>query len=386
MTIQELRHRWKSSLLVAVVVAAITGSLTYFTVNNAGFQKEVSRNARDIGSNVVILPAEVDQFEYRSGGGYSEETMPAGVVEQLIEYKASLNHLIPMLERKAQCVNDDRTVKARIVGIAASIPMPGRPKSPMQKAVEEGRIQLGSQLAEKLDVERDETPNISIAGQNFEVARVNRETGTWQDSVLFMNLPDAQSLFELEDRISRIEAIECTDEQCAATGLKSEEVLSNELARATDAAQLLRREQIAEARTSIRNISTGNLSLLQNALWGLLALAIIALAGMNSYQRRSEVGVLQALGYGQFRVGMMFVFRALILTFAGAVVGLTVGAVGAYLQSRPMFLETGAKFAIDWQAVALIGCIAMVLSAIASSLPAMLISARNPADVIGRES
>ena len=386
LTIREIRHRWKSSLLVSVIVAAITGALTYFTVNNAGFQKEVSRNARDIGSNVVILPAEVDQFEYHSAGGFDSATMPYSVVEQLIEYKASLNHLIPMLERQAECNNREHRVTARVVGIAASIPMPGRPKSPMQKAVEEGKVQLGSTVALKLDVQRDETPNIQIAGETFEVSRVNRETGTWQDSVLFMNLDDAQALFELESQISRIEAIECTDEECAATGLKSEEVLTNELARATDAAQLLRRERIADARTSIRNISTGNLNLLQNALWALLALAIIALAGMNSYQRRSEVGVLQALGYGQFRVGMMFVARALLLTFAGAAVGLTAGALLSFLQSRPMFLETGAKFVIDWQAVAVIGGVAMALAAIASSLPALLIAGRHPADVIGRES
>ena len=83
LTFKEIRHRWKSSLLIALIVAAIIGALTYFSVNNAGFQKEITRNARDIGSNVVILPAELDQYEYHAMGGYSDKTMSQDLVQQL---------------------------------------------------------------------------------------------------------------------------------------------------------------------------------------------------------------------------------------------------------------------------------------------------------------
>ena len=386
LTFHEIIHRWKSSGLVALIVAAITGTLTYFSVNDAGFQKEIGRNARDIGSNVVILPADVDQFAYHNDGGYSEVTMSASLVDQLIEYKASLNHLIPMLERQAECSRGDRAVTARVVGVSASIPMPGRPKSPMQKSIPEGGVQLGVQLAERLGVSRDEKSEITINGKLFEVSRVNRANGTWQDVAAFLDLEMAQSLFGMPGKISRIEAIECTSEQCEQTGLKSDVVLTNELARITDQATLLRKEKIAEARTSIRAISRDNFRLLQNVMWVLMALSIAGLSSLNSFQRKSEIGVLQAVGYGQWRVMTMIVLRAAVLTMLGAIAGILIGGFASLVQSGSLFAATGQKIAIDWNAAVAIGLIALVLAIFASSIPAMIAALKDPSELIGREA
>lgn len=385
LTFRELVYRWKTSLLVALIVATITGALTYFAVNNAGFQKEITRNARDIGSNIVILPAELDQFQYHADGGYSELTMSDDLIEQLIQYKASLNHLIPMVERKAEVSFGQTHTDARIVGISASIPMPGRPKAPMQKSVEKDQVQVGSRLAEKLGIQRDQTSEIQIQGKSFRVSRVNRANGTWQDAAAFLDLETAQLLFGIPNQISRIEAIECTSQQCEQTGLKSEVVLANELARITDRAAILRREKMADSRSGIRVVSRDNLRLLQNVLWALLAIAIMAISSLNSFQRTSEIGVLQALGYGQIRVLTMFILRAVLLTMLGAAVGIVIGAWVAQLQSQPLFVSTGQKFTVDWQSAVTVGIVATVMAALASSVPAFVSTMRHPADMIGKE-
>ncbi len=383
---REILHRWKSSLMVAAIVAAVTGTLSWFLVNSAGFQSEVRRNVRDIGSNVVILPATVNQFEYHAAGGYSSETMPEATVGQLLEYKASLNHLIPMLERTAECRHGNLRVQARVVGIAASIAMPGRPKAPMQKAIPEGKLQLGSELAAALNIGRDETTTIEINGQPMPVDRVNRSNGTWQDSAAFIDLQSAQHLFGLQHQISRIEAIECTSEQCKLTGLTPDVVLTNELARISDSAALYRRDQIARARSSVRLLSRENLSLLQNVLWVLLALAVAGLTGLNALQRKSEIGVLQAVGYGHWSIVSLFVLRAAVLTVIGSLVGVVAGSFSAWWQSVPLFAKTGEKFAIDWSVGLLVGAIAVLLAVLASSLPAMAAAWKNPAELIGKDS
>ncbi len=386
LAIKEIGHRWKSSLMVMLLVATTTGALTYFAVNGAGFQKEIGRNARDIGSNVVILPADVNQFRYFADGGFSEATMPDEVVQQLIEYKASLNHLIPMLERKAECKHGANTATARVVGIAASIPMPGRPKAPMQKSIAEGRVQLGSSLASELGVSRDDDTEIEILGQVFKVDHVNRSNGTWQDSALLMDLAAMQTLFKLPRQISRIEAIECTSEQCELTGLKSDVVLANELARITDQALLLRRDQMAAARSNIRTVSRMNFGILQNVLWASLTLALIALAGINYFQRQSEIGTLLALGKGPAFVASLFLLRAVVLTVVGAAVGISISAVVSQIQSQSLFEVTGKKMTIDWPAAIMIGIIATTLAGLVSSLPAILAATRNPAEIMGKDA
>ncbi len=387
LAVREILHRWKSSALNVIVVAAVTGSLVYFSVNNFGFQKELGRNARDIGSNVVILPIEVDQFAYHTAGGFAVETMPSVIVEQIVEYKASLNHLIPMLERQAVCEFGNNRVQARVVGISASIALPGRPKSPMQKAIKKDTVQLGSALAEKLGVSRDTREfSVAIQGQSFVVSRINKSNGTWQDAVAFMELAAAQSLFNAEEQISRIEAIECTQEQCEQTGLKSDVVLAAELARITDQAVLLRREDIAEARSKLRIISRENLGLLQNMLWAVLAISIMGLSSLNSIQRKSEIGVLQSVGFGQSRVAVLFLLRSVLLTLLGATIGVALGATLCYWQSLELFDSTGKKFSVDWAAAGLVGLIAILMGAVAALLPAMLAAMKNPAELIGRES
>ncbi len=256
----------------------------------------------------------------------------------------------------------------------------------MQKAIEAGQVQLGAALAEKLGVQRDEHPEIQVAGKPVVVSRVNRATGTWQDSAALLDLADAQAMFELPNRLSRIEAIECTSEQCAQTGLKSEIVLANELARMTDRAAIFRRDQIAEARSGIRVISRANLRLLQNVLWILLAAAIIGLSSLNAYQRKSEVGVLQALGYGVGPVVMLFVLRTMLLAMAGAAIGVGVGAVVAQSQGQSLFAVTGSKLNIDWQSAITIGLVATLLSGLSSGIPAVFAAMRHPAELIGKES
>jgi putative ABC transport system permease protein len=167
--------------------------------------------------------------------------------------------------------------------------------------------------------------------------------------------------------------------------LKSEVVLANELARITDQATILRRDKMANARSGIRVLSRDNLRLLQNVLWTLLAISIMAISGLNSYQRTAEIGVLQALGFGPFRILTMFISRAILLTLLGAAVGILLGAWVAQLQSQPLFVSTGTKFKIDWQSALTIGVVATCISALASSLPAFIAAMRHPADIIGKE-
>ena len=276
-------------------------------------------------------------------------------------------------------------VNARVVGVSASIPVPGRPKAPMQKSIATGKVQLGSELAKSLGVDRDTKQAVNIAGSQFEVDRVNRSNGTWQDGAAIMDLQTAQNLFELPGKISRIEAIECTQEKCEATGLQSDVVLANELASITDQAVLLRRQQMAQARLNVRVLSQQNMRLLNNLLWVFLTLAFVALAALNTLQRRSEIGILQAVGYGWTKVAVLFVLRAFLLSLLGCVVGIVGGSLASWWQSKQVFTATGQKFSIDWTAGLTVALIAITLSSLAALIPALVSASQHPADLIGRE-
>lgn len=386
LALRELHYRWRSGSVLVLVVASVTGVLAYFSVNDASFQKEIARNVRDIGSNVVILPAEVDQYAYHLDGGYSEVTMAANLVAELIKHRASLNHLIPMLERRVVCSVADRQSVGRVVGLSASIAMPNRPKAPMQRSIPVGELQLGSELARELGVNRDEEAEVAIARKVFKVQRVNRASGTWQDSAAFIDLKSAQKIFDLPERISRIEAIECTSEQCEETGLQSSVILNNEIEKITDEASFLRKEEMAEARLNVRLVSRENFLMLQNVLWVFLGLTVLGLAMLNSLRRKSEIGVLQAVGYGRWRVASLFLVRSMLLSATGAVVGVAIGMLASIEQANRLFVMTGKKSSLDWDAAMTIGGVAFLLAVLGSCVPALLAAGENPADLIGRDA
>lgn len=410
----EISHRWRTSLVLVLIVSAITAGVTFFAIDTEAYQKEVSRNVRDLGSNIVIVPAAVDQVAYHHRGGLSDKTMPQTIVQQLLDERVSLNHLIPMLERSAEVqvlASDDRpsgptldkiseagpagggtalgavesSAETRIVGIAASIPLPGRPKAPMQKAIPSGEVQIGSALARQLAINRDAPGNLRVAGTLFKISRVNMSTGAWQDAALLMNLEDAQSLFDLVGKLSRIEALECTDEKCAATGKTSADVLEQELAEVTNDAVLLRRQSMADGRTRLRDTAAANSRLMQNMLWGLLALSVSGLALGNAISRLPEVGVLLSLGYGRGRIVGLFLGRLVLLSSFASVIGCLLGVGVTHYWSRSLLPVTGANFSIDWNTPLLVAGLVVLLSVLAGSLPVFWSAGRPPAQILGQE-
>ncbi|MDA7908959.1 ABC transporter permease, partial [bacterium] len=284
------------------------------------------------------------------------------------------------------CTAGDRQSIGRVVGLSASIAMPDRPKAPMQRSIPVGELQLGSELARELGVDRDVKAEVTIAKQVFKVQRVNRASGTWQDSAAFIDLKSAQKIFELPKQISRIEAIECTSEQCEASGLQSSVILNNEIEKITDEASFLRKEEMAEARLNVRSVSRENFLMLQNVLWVFLGFTVLGLAMLNSLRRKSEIGVLQAVGYGRWRVASLFLVRSMLLSVTGAVVGVTVGMLASIEQASRLFVITGQKSSLDWNAAMTIGGVAFLLAVLGGCVPALLAAGENPADLIGRDS
>ena len=124
--------------------------------------------------------------------------------------------------------------------------------------------------------------------------------------------------------------------------------------------------------------------LLEVILWIMVLVAVGALTGLNTQQRQGEIGVLRALGHSRTQILLLFVGRSLILATVGVAIGMLIGAALAMQLSRGLFIETGAKFAVDWRDAMEIGAITICLSALAACVPSLWAAGQHPADVIGK--
>jgi len=108
---------------------------------------------------------------------------------------------------------------------------------------------------------------------------------------------------------------------------------------------------------------------------GLLALA-------NVRERRTEIGVLRAIGKGSARIAALFLGKAVLLGLLGAVVGFALGSwMAQALGTRVLDVSPG-QFTVHYTVLlgALVG--APVLSALASYLPTLSALMQDPAVVL----
>jgi len=144
----------------------------------------------------------------------------------------------------------------------------------------------------------------------------------------------------------------------------------NSLQRETEGRTKLRAEREALASVLVPVVMLGS------AIWiGFLALA-------NVRERRSEIGILRALGLRSRQILSIFLGKAVVVGLIGAVLGYFAGSlIGAAWRETPGALPIKVAL-IDPRLLLSLLVAAPLLAALASWLPAMLAAQQDPADVL----
>jgi len=258
-----------------------------------------------------------------------------------------------------------------------------RQKKPMGYDVAPGTVHLGHELG----IGREAGETIDVLGGPFQIAKIAPEQGSKEDITIKMHLEDAQTLLEKPGRINQILALGC---QCFGAQLPK---IRKELAAVLPETRITEFRSIAVARAEQRDLVAQNrtdeqhrvellaavitpLVVLACAIWvGLLALA-------NVYQRRTEIGILRALGKGSTTIAALFLGKAVLLGLIGALIGGALGVgLGRWLGTTVLEVTTD-HFQQNYGVllVALFG--APLLSAVASYLPTLSALLQDPAVVL----
>jgi hypothetical protein len=353
---------------------------------------ETRRLMRDMGFNLMIVHRDTNMGDFWSGD-FAAEDMPQEYVDRLAADRrlTMVTHLVATLQRKI-------TWQGRKVLLVGYLPETTqshlRRKTPMGYAVRQGTVLLGHELG----VGRSEGESIDVLGRSFRIAHILPEQGSKEDITLAMHLEDAQTVLDKPGRINQIMALGC---RCAGSNLPNireqlaavlpetrvTEFRSIALARAEQRDQVkVRRERVlaelSASRVGVqRTMETlaaviTPIVVLASAVWvGLLALA-------NVRERRTEIGLLRALGKGSGWIAALFLGKAVLLGFLGAAAGFVLGSWTAqWLGAR--LLEVGPEqFTVHYSVLlsAIIG--AALVSAMASYLPTLFALLEDPAVVL----
>ncbi len=347
---------------------------------------------RDMGFNLLIVHRDTNMSDFWAAD-FATVDMPQEYVKRLAKDTrlTMVTHLVATLQQKITW--NER--KVLLVGyLPESTQWHLRRKKPMGYDVEPGTVFLGYELG----VGRQQGETIEVLGRPLRITRILPEQGSKEDITIAMHLDDAQAVLDKPGRINQILALGC---RCVGANLPNirkqlaqvlpetriTEFRSIALARAeqrnqvkdhrerilTDMAES--RAQVQQTMEALANVVTP-LVVLACAVWvGLLALA-------NVHQRRTEIGILRALGKGSGTIACLFLGKAALLGLLGAAVGFVLGSYLAELLGVKALEVAADRFTVHYDVllVALLG--APLLSAVASYLPTLAALVQDPAVVL----
>jgi ABC-type lipoprotein release transport system permease subunit len=451
LVVDELRHRWLNSalgLLTALIaVACLIAALALLREHRLATEaiitaKEEETRARlailaddmrritvRMGFNILILPKDQNLGDFYADD-YASRTMPEDYAERLgASGVATINHILPSLQRKLRWQEQERTVL--LIGVRGEVPiasnraMPasatttspgtglppapvepradpttvkdGKPKKPLLPTIPRGTAMLGHDLHRSLQVKAGDT--FRFQGRTFSVSECRPVKGTKDDISLWIDLAEAQELLDLPGRINAILALECN---CAAEDRLGE--IRAEVARILPDTQVIEYESKALARAEARNRAEAEgvaaiaaerdrrirleqeKERLAGAVVPLALLICGVLIGLLSWQnvreRAMEIAILRTLGLGTGRIMGLVLFRAVAIGLSGSVLGYAVGLLGvnAWAGTPAMAEAVRGLLTPAWLITAVAAGPTLALAA--AWLPALAATQQDPADLL----
>ncbi len=364
----------------------------------AELNKKTRRIMRDLGVNLRIVHKDTNM-----GGLYTDfvaKDFDEDYVNQLADAPSieTIVHVVATLQHKMKW--NGRTIL--LVGTLPkrTLSQKNEEKPHMVKEVAEGTAIVGYELA------GDSKPGdeIEIEGHKFTIAKVMPEYGGLQDIQLVLNLHDAQKVAGKEGKINQIMALncKCKGDRISVIRKELEGVLPDtkvtELKPRAEAREKQRdlveqkskqqilaiqknRDRVEENRVRQQRTMAGLVNVSVPLVVLVTAVFIGLMTWLNVRERRTEIGVLRALGKGSGYVAVLFLGKAIVLGLVGGLIGSAVGYFVALSIGGALDIER-SMFKLDYLIFVSTVIGAPLVTAMASYLPTLVAVQQDPAVVL----
>lgn len=315
-----LRRRGRFVFTLAGVAIGIAAVVALMSIGQ-GLTREIKKQAQGLGANLVVTPKGWCAYEQISvlTGEQLPEAIPMSELDK-IHGVAGVKTAVPYLNEKTAFRNQP----VPVIGI-----WPAEMRALQKWSVDAGRyfntpdergVLIGAAIAKQFQLKPGDL--FTVRGQPIPIIGVLREAGTKDDIATFIPLPVAQQIYDVQDKVSFI-AVQVIDlEQVDAVSLRIQEAAN--VAVVTD-------KQLLSSILSI--VSTVGNAMQVVAAVGVLAAAfgIINTLLTAVYERRREIGIMQAVGGTRRTLFLAFMLESGLYGLLGGMLGGLVGMLAAYL-------------------------------------------------------
>lgn len=317
------------------LILAISVIVSTFTVS-AAMQAQIGNEIDKYGPNIVVT-ADSESISVPYGSVVIGNVLfSEDAISQMYEIpnKANINVISPKLYNQIQYQNQSILV----IGILPDKELELKKWWNITGSLPENdtnQILLGSAIKNGLNIQ--EGSSIILGNSTFLVTGSLAETGSTDDYAIFIPLHNAQSLFNLEGKISEADvAALCND--CPV------EDLADQIMKAVPDVRATPIKQAVETRMQAVQ-QTANFSLVLASI-----ILVVGFAGITNtmlasvHERIKEIGVFMSLGADKTHLYKMFLSESVILGLVGGLVGLAVGAVTSLIMG-PLLINVPINLA-----------------------------------------
>jgi len=378
---KEIIHR-KFNFLLALLalIVAVTFFVAFYTAGQAS-RRETRRIMRGMGQNLRIIPkqTEMDKFWIQ---GFSDYTIPEEYAFRFAKYKGfSYTHLTATLQKEVTW----RGKQIILTGILPEILPPDKlQQSPMTFSVEPNTVYVGYELAHSLGIR--EGDELDIFGKKFQVVKCLSQTGSNDDIRIYGHLHDIQDLLNMKGQINEIKALECL---CLLESGKVKmdplELAKEQLKTLLPEGKVILLQGIAQIRQKQRAMIEKYLAFILPFVLIVAAAWIGVLAMMNVRDRKQEIGMLRAIGYGTGKIALLFIEKAFILGLLGAIIGFYIGTALSLKFGPEIFKVTARAIKPIYSLLLWSLIVAPIFVAISTFIPTIIAITQDPAETLREE-
>lgn len=315
-----LRRRGRFVFTLAGVAIGMAAFVALMTIGQ-GLTREIRKQAQSLGANLVVTPKGWCAYEQISvlTGEQLPEAIPMAELDKITRVPG-VKTAVPYLNEKTAFRNQP----VPVIGI-----LPDEMRALQKWTVDTGRyfnvqseraVVVGFAIAKQFKLQPGD--EFTVRGKPLKVIGVLHETGTKDDIASFIPLSIAQEIYNVDGKVSFI-AVQVSDlEQVDAISLRIQEKAN--VAVVTD-------KQLLSSILSI--VGTVGTAMQAVAAVGVLAAAfgIVNTLLTAVYERRHEIGIMQAVGSTRRTLFLSFMAESGLYGLLGGVLGMVLGMAAAWL-------------------------------------------------------
>ena len=385
-----LAHRTRS-LLTGLGIAVGIAAVVLLTAIGQGVQRYVMQEFTQFGTNLIaISPGKTETFGVSGAMVSSVRPLSLDDAEDLARLP-QVRDVVPFVQGNAEVEAGGLSRRTTVFGTSAAVPAVWQIKPALGSflpADEARRARafavLGSKLYKELFGTRSPLgERIRIGGETYRIVGAMESKGQMLgfdlDDTVYIPIGRAMAMF---DRDSLMEVDVLYDEAADADAL-AETIRNRLVARhGNEDFTIVTQDQMLDVLGSVLDVLTlavGALGAISLVVGGI---GILTIMTISVNERTGEVGLLRALGAQRRQVILLFLAEAVTLAVAGGIVGLVVGAGGAWLIAA---LVPGLPAHVVWGYALLALLISMLVGLLAGVMPASRAARLDPVEALRDE-